>query len=78
MCADLLHGSDVKVCSVVGFPLGATPTAVKVFETEQVLRDGAQEVDMVINIGALKGGLNELVAKDIRAVVEAAHRAVPL
>jgi len=74
LCADLLHGSDVKVCSVVGFPLGATPTNVKVYETEQVVRDGAQEVDMVINIGALKGGLNELVAKDIRAVVEAAHR----
>ncbi len=74
LCADLLRGSAVKVCSVVGFPLGATPTNVKVYETEQVLRDGAQEVDMVINIGALKAGLNELVAKDIRSVVEAAHK----
>ena len=74
LSADLLRGSPVKVCSVVGFPLGATPTNVKVYETEQVLRDGAQEIDMVINIGALKAGLNEAVAKDIRSVVEAAHK----
>ncbi|OJX45886.1 MAG: deoxyribose-phosphate aldolase [Chloroflexi bacterium 44-23] len=74
LCSDLLRGSSVKVCSVVGFPLGATPTNVKVYETEQVLRDGAQEIDMVINIGALKAGMNELVAKDIRSVVEVSHK----
>lgn len=74
LCADLLKGSEVKVCSVVGFPLGATPPEVKVFETEQVIKDGANEIDMVINIGALKAGDTELVARDIRGIVETAHR----
>ena len=75
LCAELLKGTQVKVCSVVGFPLGATPPEVKVFETEQVLKDGANEIDMVINIGALKAGDNELVSRDIRGIVETAHRA---
>ncbi len=74
LCTELLKGTDVKVCSVVGFPLGATPPEVKVFETEKVIKDGANEIDMVINIGALKAGDTELVARDIRGVVETAHK----
>jgi deoxyribose-phosphate aldolase len=74
LAAQLLKNSDVKVCTVIGFPLGATSTETKVFETEQALRDGATEIDMVINIGALKGNDNELVEQDIAAVVQATHR----
>ncbi|RME76879.1 MAG: deoxyribose-phosphate aldolase [Chloroflexi bacterium] len=74
LAAQLLEGSPVKVCTVVGFPLGATTTAVKVFETEQVTAAGATEVDMVINIGALKEGNADLVEQDIAAVVNAAHQ----
>ena len=55
-CKDALEGSDVKIAAVVGFPLGACTTATKVFETEEACRDGASEIDMVINIGALKEG----------------------
>jgi deoxyribose-phosphate aldolase len=73
LVADLLRNSDVKVCTVVGFPLGATPSQAKLFETEQALRDGASEIDMVINIGALKGGDDELVLQDIAGVAQAAH-----
>lgn len=73
LCADLLRGSDVKVCTVIGFPLGATSPEAKVYETETALRDGATEIDMVINIGALKGGDYTWVARDIRGVVETAH-----
>jgi deoxyribose-phosphate aldolase len=72
-CARLLSGTDVDVCTVVGFPLGATPTEVKVFEAEQAIRDGATEVDMVINVGALKSGDRELVQRDVAAVAEACH-----
>jgi len=68
-----LRGSDVKTCCVVGFPLGATPKEIKAMETRRALRDGAKEVDMVINIGALKSGDYELVYNDIRYVAEAAH-----
>jgi deoxyribose-phosphate aldolase len=75
LCADLLSGSDVKVCTVIGFPLGATSTEVKAFETRNALDNGATEIDMVLNIGALKAGENELVARDIRGVVETAHNA---
>lgn len=75
LCADLLRDSDVKVCTVIGFPLGATSTEVKVFETRNALENGATEIDMVLNIGALKAGESELVAKDIRGVVETAHAA---
>lgn len=74
LAAQLLQGSQVKVCTVAGFPLGANSTAVKVFETQQALQDGATEIDMVINIGALKAGNHALVQNDIAAVVEAAHQ----
>ena len=70
-----LAGSPVKVCTVVGFPLGASSTEAKVAETEAALRVGAQEIDMVQNIGALKSGDYDAVKADIAAVVEAAHRA---
>ncbi|UUZ81170.1 deoxyribose-phosphate aldolase [Paenibacillus sp. P26] len=70
--AEQLSGTGVKVCTVIGFPLGASTTAVKAFETKDAIAGGATEVDMVIHIGALKDGDNELVEKDIRAVVEAA------
>ncbi|MEI8131513.1 MAG: deoxyribose-phosphate aldolase [Leptolinea sp.] len=72
-CANLLKGSDVKVSSTIGFPLGATLPAVKAFETEQAIAAGATEIDMVINIGALKTGNHKLVEDDIKAVVNAAH-----
>ena len=71
--AEFLKGSDVKVASVVGFPLGATFTETKVQETIMAIKNGASEIDMVINIGALKDGDYELVEKDIREVVNAAH-----
>ncbi len=74
LAAQLLQNSDVKVCTVVGFPLGATSTQAKVSETEQALNDGATEIDMVINIGGLKGKDNYLVEQDIAGVVSAAHR----
>jgi deoxyribose-phosphate aldolase len=73
-CTELLRGSGVHVCSVVGFPLGATLPEVKAYETERVIWDGATEVDMVINIGALKGGDYALVQRDIEAVVHVAQR----
>ncbi len=74
LAAAKLRGTPVKVCTVAGFPLGATLTEVKVFETEQVVKLGAQEVDMVMNVGALKSGQNERVEQDMRGVVEASHR----
>ena len=73
-CAMQLAGSDVRVCSVVGFPLGATVPEAKACETECVIWDGASEVDTVINVGALKGGAYALVQRDIEAVVQVAHR----
>lgn len=66
-----LENTDVKVCTVVGFPLGATTSAVKAFETKEAIQNGADEIDMVINVGALKSGNADLVQSDIRAVVEA-------
>jgi deoxyribose-phosphate aldolase len=72
----LLRGSSAKVCTVVGFPLGATLPEVKAAETRLVGEQGAQEIDMVINVGALKSGLLDLVEKDIRGVVRAAGRRV--
>jgi len=75
LVAEKLKGSAVKVCTVVGFPLGATTTASKVHETEDALRAGAAEIDMVQNVGALRSGDTERVKQDIRAVVEAAHAA---
>ena len=71
--ADELAGSAVKTCTVVAFPLGATPAAIKVAEARQTIRDGAQEVDMVINIGALRSGDLDAVVDDVRAVTEACH-----
>jgi len=65
--------ADVKVASVIGFPLGATPTEVKVFEARRALEDGADELDMVINIGALKDRDYEYVKNDIAEVVKVAH-----
>lgn len=70
-----LLGSTVKVCTVVGFPLGATLPDVKAYETRRAIFDGATEIDMVINVGALKSGDDELVRRDIAAVVESAHEA---
>ncbi|WP_202080693.1 deoxyribose-phosphate aldolase [Caldalkalibacillus salinus] len=71
-CASLLKDSKVKVCTVIGFPLGATTTETKVAETKDTIANGATEVDMVINIGALKGQQNDFVEEDIRSVVNAA------
>jgi deoxyribose-phosphate aldolase len=73
LCAQLLQGSPVKVCTVIGFPLGATSSEAKAFETETAIRQGATEIDMVINIGALKARDLETVARDIRGVVNVAH-----
>jgi deoxyribose-phosphate aldolase len=67
-CATLLRGSSVAVCSVVGFPLGATTADVKQYETRRALFDGAREIDMVINVGALKSGRLRVVERDIEAV----------
>jgi deoxyribose-phosphate aldolase len=72
--AELLRGTKVKVCTVVGFPLGATLPQVKSYEAEEAIKQGAQEIDMVINIGALKSVQDEIVEADIRGVVEASHR----
>lgn len=74
-CSRLLHGSPVLVCTVVGFPLGATTTESKVFETKQAARQGACEIDMVINIGRLKSSDDDFVANDIRQIVHAAAEA---
>lgn len=71
-----LANTDVKVCTVVGFPLGAVSTEVKVFETKKAIEDGAQEIDMVINIGALKDNKSDYVLNDIKAIVEAARPAI--
>jgi deoxyribose-phosphate aldolase len=68
LCARLLAGSPVKVCSVVGFPLGATTADVKHYETRRAIFDGAVEIDMVINVGALKSGDLKVVERDIEAV----------
>ena len=70
LAARLLRGSEVLTCTVVGFPLGATEPAIKAFEARRAIRNGAKEIDMVINIGALKSGNDDLVLRDIRAVVE--------
>jgi deoxyribose-phosphate aldolase len=71
LCASLLAGSDTLVCTVAGFPLGATPPEVKAYEAARAVEDGAREVDMVVNVGALKSGDHRLVARDIAAVVDA-------
>ena len=71
LAAESLKDSDVKVCTVLGFPVGANTSAVKAFETEDAIANGADEIDMVINIGALKAGNDALVLDDIKAVVDA-------
>lgn len=70
--AEQLHGSGVDICTVIGFPLGASTSETKAFETKDAIAKGATEVDMVINISALKDGKDDFVEQDIRAVVEAA------
>lgn len=77
LAAQLLRGSSVAVCTVVGFPLGATPPEVKAYEAQTALEQGATEIDMVINIGALKSKDYEMVARDIRAVVRVCHARTP-
>ncbi len=72
LAAELLRGSPVKVCTVVGFPLGATTSFTKAAETKEAVANGADEIDMVINIGALKNGEDHLVEEDMREVVRAA------
>ncbi len=74
LAAQQLRGSPVKTCTVIGFPLGATTAAVKSYEAQQAIRDGATEVDRVMNIGALKSGNERLVEQDIAAVAQTAHR----
>ena len=74
LCAKLLRDTAVKVCTVIGFPLGATSTPTKAFEAEHALRDGAKEIDMVINVGMLKSGDYDYVENDIFAVVTTARR----
>ena len=69
---DVLKNSDVKVCTVIGFPLGAETSSVKAFATKDAIQNGADEIDMVINIGAIKDGDFKLVESDIKAVVESA------
>jgi deoxyribose-phosphate aldolase len=71
--AENLRGTSVPVCTVIGFPLGATTPEIKAMEARRALRDGAREVDMVLNIGALKSGDHDLVRTDIEKVVDAAH-----
>ena len=70
LAAGLLRGSEVLTCTVVGFPLGANESAIKAMEARRAIRNGAREIDMVINVGALKSGNDELVFRDIQAVVE--------
>ncbi|MBA4250126.1 MAG: deoxyribose-phosphate aldolase [Chlorobiaceae bacterium] len=74
LCAELLKGTDVKVCTVIGFPLGANTTEVKRLEAEQAIANGATEIDMVINIGRLKSGDNNYVFNDVQQVVLAAKK----
>ena len=74
LVSQLLEGSGVLPCTVIGFPHGAHLTSVKVFEAEQAVADGCKELDMVINIGRMKGGDYDYVEGDIRAVAEAAHK----
>jgi deoxyribose-phosphate aldolase len=78
LCAKLLRGKGVNICTVIGFPLGATSTQAKAKETEYAVAHGATEIDMVINIGWLKSGEYELVKKDIHEVVRFAGRKVPV
>ena len=73
LCSQLLGGTDVLVCTVGGFPLGATPVEVKVFETQRVLQDGANEVDMVMNISGFKSGDTDAVQRDFAMMAKTCH-----
>ena len=73
LAAEQVRGTKVKICTVIGFPLGANLSSTKIQEAKEAIKLGAQEVDMVINIGALKSGLDDVVESDIRGVVKAAH-----
>lgn len=75
LAAKMLEESSVKVCTVVGFPLGANTTEVKSYETRNAIKNGAQEIDMVMNIGAFKSGAYEIFKADIKAVVDATKKA---
>jgi deoxyribose-phosphate aldolase len=75
LCADLLRGCETRVCTVVGFPLGANRAEVKAYEAALAIEQGASEIDMVMNVGALKSGDYHLVERDVRTVVEACRRA---
>lgn len=77
LCVDLLGKTDVKVCVPAGFPLGATTTLVKIFEADQAIAAGAREIDMVMNVGALKSGLLDFVREDIAGVVQVCRRSQP-
>ena len=72
-CAEILAGTGVIVCSVIGFPLGACASEVKVYEARRAIEDGACEIDMVINVGALKSGADDVVLKDIAGVAQTCH-----
>ncbi|MFT7486948.1 MAG: deoxyribose-phosphate aldolase [Candidatus Paceibacteria bacterium] len=73
-CAEILQGSGVLVCTVVGFPLGACTPEVKAYEARRSIENGACEIDMVLNVGALKSGRDELVERDISGLAEVCHR----
>ena len=72
-CAKSLKGTDVKVCTVIGFPLGANTKEVKIFETENAIKNGANEIDMVINIGLLKSEKYDLVKEEIQEIAKVCH-----
>lgn len=74
-CAQRLRGTNVRVASVVGFPFGASTSEVKALEARRAIRDGAREIDMVINVGALKSGDHDLVRQDVQKVSDACHEA---
>eukprot|EP00977_Amphora_coffeiformis_P027171 scaffold34593_cov179-Amphora_coffeaeformis.AAC.9 len=74
LCANLLKSSRVKVCTVIGFPLGANSSVVKAFEAKQAVQEGATEIDMVVNVGAIKSVEWELVENDIRLVANEVHQ----
>jgi deoxyribose-phosphate aldolase len=73
-CAEILRGSSVAVCAVVGFPLGAMASEVKAYEARRAIEDGACEIDMVLSVGALKSGDHDFVRRDIAAVAQTCHR----
>lgn len=75
-CSEKLEGADVEVCTVIGFPLGATTLETKIFETKEAINNGATEIDFVINIGELKNGKDSFIKKEIESIVETAGDAI--